>query len=81
MRTAWNRTSGEKAALCGEVVGELSRSARSGSPTPTLNYNIAFDVVLVDPPWVNANILWVLEELLLGWITRFVANPLIALIP
>jgi hypothetical protein len=53
----------------------------AGEPTPTLNYNIAFDVILVDPPWVNANILWVLEELLLGWITRFVADPLIALIP
>jgi hypothetical protein len=46
-----------------------------------LQVNFAFDVVLVDAPWVNANILWVLEELLLGWITRFVADPLIALIP
>jgi hypothetical protein len=53
----------------------------AGEPTPTLQGNIAFDVVLVDVPWVNANILWVLEELLLGWITRFVADPLIALIP
>jgi hypothetical protein len=53
----------------------------AGEPTPTLHYNIALDVVLVDPPWVNANILWVLDELLLGWIIRFVADPLIALIP
>jgi hypothetical protein len=53
----------------------------AGESTPMLQGNIAFDVVLVDAPWVNANILWVLEELLLGWITRFVADPLIALIP
>jgi len=49
------------------------------SPIPSLSADVSFDVVLVDQPWANANVRWILEELLVGWVGREVITPLMKL--
>jgi hypothetical protein len=38
-----------------------------------------FQAVLIDPPWTNADVLWMLDAVLMEWITGTVIQPLLPL--
>jgi hypothetical protein len=53
--------------VTGVAVARVRLPADSPSPTG-LEVGVSFDVVLVEPPWTNANVLWVLEGMLLPYV-------------
>ena len=65
-----------QAFVDGALVNRVRLPAGDDS-VPSLTCVPSFDAVLVDAPWATANVIYVLERLLLNWLSEYVVEPLL----
>jgi hypothetical protein len=56
---------------------QMGRMRFPGGVVTPVEFRADFQVVLTEEPWVHADVMWMLEEVLMKWIPDVVINPLL----